>query len=212
MRIAKAEAALSKLAAVKRRRPNAQKIASQAGRALQTLKAHKYFSYEVDAAGILRWARKEAVIAAERAHDGWYLLHTNLIATAAPPAAVQAHYKNLLEVEEAFCELKSYLRVRPVFHWRPDRVINHVRLCFIAYWISANLATQWKAREEHGEVTRILRQLQTIRLGHFQLGEDASSTIAQLTEVPAELNPLLSKLQLLHLFAAPPKWALPTRT
>jgi hypothetical protein len=49
-RIAKAEAALAKLAAVKRLKPNAQKIASQAGRTLLTLKAHKYFSYEVDAA------------------------------------------------------------------------------------------------------------------------------------------------------------------
>ncbi len=208
-RIAKAEAALAKLAAVKRLKPNAQKIASQAGRTLLTLKAHKYFTYEVDAAGVLRWARKEEVIAAERAHDGWYLLHTNLIAAEASPAQVQGHYKNLLEVEEAFCELKSYLRVRPVFHWRPDRVINHVRLCFLAYWISARLATQWRACGETGEVTRLLRQLQTIRLGQLQMGDESAPTLARLTEVPPELNALLEKLQLLHLFATPPKWAAP---
>jgi hypothetical protein len=206
-RIAKAEAALAKMAAVKRLKPNAQKIASQAGRTLLTLKAHKYFSYEVDAAGVLRWARKEEVIAAERAHDGWYLLHTNLLAAEASPAQVQGHYKNLLEVEEAFCELKSYLRVRPVFHWRPDRVINHVRLCFLAYWISARLATQWRACGESGEVTRLLRQLQTIRLGQFQLGDESAPALARLTEVPPELNALLDKLDLLHLFATPPKWA-----
>jgi len=207
-RIAKAEAALAKLAAAKRKRPNAQKIASQAGRTLLTLKAHKYFSYEVDAAGVLRWARKEEVIAAERAHDGWYLLHTNLIAAEASPAQVQGHYKNLLEVEEAFCEIKSYLRVRPVFHWRPDRVINHVRLCFLAYWISARLATQWRACGERGEVTRLLRQLQTIRLGTFQLGGESAPHLA-LTAVPPALNALLEKLKLLHLFAAAPAWAVP---
>ena len=206
-RIAKAEAALARLAAAKRLRPRAQKIASQAGRTLLTLKAHKYFTYEVDAGGVLRWARKEAVIAAERAHDGWYLLHTNLAAEAASPAQVQGHYKNLLEVEEAFCELKSYLQVRPVFHSRPDRVINHVRLCFLAYWISARLATTWRACGETGEVTRLRRRLQTIRLGQFQLGTDAVPAMARLTEIPAELNALLEKLHLLHLFAAPPKWA-----
>ena len=208
VRIAKAETALAKLAAAKRSRPNAQKIASQAGRTLLTLKAHKYFSYEVDAAGVLRWARKDEVIAAERAHDGWYLLHTNLIAAEASPAQVQGHYKNLLEVEEAFCEIKSYLRVRPVFHWRPDRVINHVRLCFLAYWISARLATQWRACGERGEVTRLLRQLQTIRLGTLQLGGESAPHLA-LTAVPPTLNALLEKLQLLHLFAAAPKWAVP---
>lgn len=209
VRLTKAAAALTRLAAAKRKKPNAQKIASQAGRTLLTLKAHKYFSYEVDAAGTLHWARKEEVIAAERAHDGWYLLHTNLIAAEASPAQVQGHYKNLLEVEEAFCELKSYLRVRPVFHWRPDRVINHVRLCFIAYWMSARLATRWKAFGETGEVTRLLRQLQTIRLGHLQIGDPAAPTLARLTEVPPDLNALLAKLQLLHLFAAPPQWAMP---
>ncbi len=208
-RIAKAEAARAKLAAVKRLQPNAQKIASQAGRTLLTLKAHKYFSYEVDATGVLRWARKEEVIAAERAHDGWYLLHTNLLAAEASPAQVQGHYQNLLAVEEAFCELKSYLRVRPVFHWRPDRVINHVRLCFLAYWISARLATQWRACGETGEVTRRLRQLQTIRLGQFQLGDESAPALARLTEVPPELNALLEKLDLLHLFATPPKWVTP---
>jgi transposase len=206
-RLAKAEAALTKLAAVKRRHPDAQKIASQAGRTLQSLKAHKYFSYQIDADGVLRWERKEDVIAAERAHDGWYLLQTNLLPADAPPAQVQGHYKNLLQVEEAFCELKSYLRVRPVFHYRPDRVLNHVRICFLAYWISARLATQWRALGECGEVTRILRQLQTIRLGQIQIGKAALPTMARFTQVPPNLNALLQKLKLLHLFNTPPKWA-----
>jgi transposase len=206
-RIAKAEAALGKLASVKRRKPDPQKIASQAGRALQSRKAHKYFSYHIDPAGILRWERKEDIIAAERAHDGWYLLQTNLLLADAQPAQVQGHYKNLLAVEEAFCELKSYLRVRPVFHYRPDRVINHVRICFLAYWISARLAAQWRARAECGEVTRILRQLQTIRLGQIQLGNAALPTMARFTHVPPKLNALLQKLNLIHLFATPPNWA-----
>ena len=206
-RIAKAESALTKLAAVKRLNPDPQKIASQAGRALQSLKAHKYFSYRVDEKGILRWERKTDAIAAESAHDGWYLLHTNLPSSATNPAQVQGHYKNLLEVEEAFCELKSYLRVRPVFHYRPDRVVNHVRICFLAYWISARLATEWRARGEHGEVTRILRQLQTVRLAQIHVGHPASSPLSLLSQVPSELNPLLEKLNILHLFAAPPKWA-----
>jgi hypothetical protein len=28
------------------------------------------------------------------------------------------------------------LEVRPVHHRRPDRVVNHVRLCFLAYWLT----------------------------------------------------------------------------
>ena len=206
-RISKAEAALSKIAGVKCRKPDAQKIASQAGRALQRLKAHKYFTYRVDESGILRWERKAGVIATESAHDGWYLLHTNLTPAKADAPVVQRHYKNLLEVEEAFCEFKSYLQVHPVFHYKPERVLNHIRICFLAYWISARLARQWRAKAETGEVTRILRQLQTIRLGYLSVAKRGRPLLARLTRVPAELNALLAKLDLLHLFAAPPRWA-----
>ena len=206
LRIAKAQAALTKLAAAKRTKPDPQKIASQAGRTLQRLKAHKYFTYRVDETGHLQWECKHETIEAEAAHDGWYLLHTNLPIDQADSAQVQSHYKNLLEVEEAFCELKSYLQVRPVFHRKPERVINHVRICFLAYWISARLARQWRQCGETGEVTRILRQLQTIRLGTIHLKNQGLQVLKQITKVPADLNAQLAKLKLLHLFATPPAW------
>lgn len=207
VRMAKAETELAKIAAAKRRAPDAQKIASQVGRTLQRLKAHKYFAYRVDASGTLHWERKVSAIATESAHDGWYLLHTSLTPAQADAAGIQRHYKNLLEVEEAFCELKSYLKVRPVFHYKPERVVNHVRICFLAYWISARLARRWRDCGETGEVTRILRELQTIRLGQISLGPSGNPVLLRLTKVPADLNALLIKLKLLHLFAAPPKWA-----
>src|SRR6266568_8090954 len=57
-RLAKAEAELKRLAGVKRKKVNAQKLASQVGRALQRLKAHKYFDYAVDPQGQLEWSRR----------------------------------------------------------------------------------------------------------------------------------------------------------
>jgi len=80
-------------------------------------------------------------------------------------------------------------------------------LCFLAYWISACLARQWRLCGETGEVTRILRQLQTIRLGAIHLKNEGLQILQQITKVPADLNAQLAKLKLLHLFAAPPAWA-----
>lgn len=201
-RINKAETELKRLAAVKRKKVDAQKLASQVGRSLQRLKAHKYFSYRVDAQG-LQWERKGELIAQEAQQDGWYLLHTNQTVQQCPNEQVLGHYKGLLDVEEAFCELKSYLEVRPIFHRRPDRVINHVRLCFLAYWLSARLGGEWRAKGETEEVPRVLRHLQTIRLGRLQMGADVQHTM--LTEVPANINEQLHKLGLAPLFASPAK-------
>ena len=202
-RLAKAEAELRRLAKVKRKKVDAQKLASQIGRSLQRLKAHKYFTYRVEANGQLQWQRKEELIAQEAQQDGWYLLHTNETPERCPTEAVLAHYKGLLDVEEAFCELKSYLEVRPVHHRRPDRVMNHVRLCFLAYWLSARLGGEWRARGETQEVPRVLRHLQTIRLGRLRLGQKVVRTL--MTQIPKNLNDQLQKLGLAPLFAAPPK-------
>jgi transposase len=202
-RLAKAEKALKRLAAARRKKVNAQKLASQVGRTLERLKAHKYFTYQVEANGQLTWARKETLIQKEEQIDGWFLLHTNQSVAECSGLQTLAHYKGLLQVEEAFCQLKSYLEVRPVFHWRPDRVINHVRLCFLAYWISARLGKEWREKGETEEVPRILRNLQTIRVGTLQLGDQLCQRL--MTDVPHDLNLQLTNLGLATLFASPPE-------
>jgi len=201
-RLAKAEAELQRLAAIRRKKTDPQKLASQVGRSLQRLKAHKYFTYQVEAGGQLRWQRKAELIAQEAQQDGWYLLHTNEPTDRCTGPQVLAHYKGLLDVEEAFCELKSYLEVRPVHHRRPDRVVNHVRLCFLAFWLSARLGGEWRAKGETEEVPRILRHLQTIRLGSLRLGQHVQRPL--MTQIPKNLNEQLQRLDLVPLFAAPP--------
>lgn len=202
-RLGKAEQELKRLAAVRRKKVDPQKLASQVGRALQRLKAHKYFSYEIEASGKLKWARKQERIEQEEQIDGWFLLHTNQSVQECDGQQTLEHYKGLLQVEEAFCQLKSCLEVRPVFHWRPDRVVNHVRLCFLAYWMSARLGKEWRDQGESEEVPRILRKLQSIRVGLLQLGEKICQRL--ITEVPQDLNTQLTKLGLAGLFAAPPE-------
>jgi transposase len=205
LRMQKARKELERLAKIKRKKPDAQKLTSQVARALQRLKAHKYFTYQVDANGQLQWSTKNELIEQEERLDGWYLLHTNQSQQRCDSKQTLEHYKGLLEVEEAFCQIKSYLEVRPIFHWRPDRVRNHVRLCFLAYWLSARLARQWQGCQESGEVPRILRELQTIRVGFIKLSEQ--SVKPMLARIPENLNKLLVKLKLLILFNGPPRWA-----
>ena len=206
VRMDKARAALQKMAGVKRKRVDAQKLASQAGRMLERLKAHKYFTYHVNPQGVLEWEEKQEIIRKETDRDGWYLLETNCPAESCPKEDVLRHYKGLLEVEEAFCELKSYLEVRPIFHRKPDRVRNHVRLCFIAYWLSARLGREWRGSGETGEVPGILRRLQNIRIGRLEVAGQTGPSL--MTKIPKDLNGLLEKLKVIKLFATVPDWAL----
>ena len=49
-------------------------------------------------------------------------------------------YKDLSKVERAFRSLKTVdLKVRPIYHRRPDRVRAHVLLCMLAYYVEWHL-------------------------------------------------------------------------
>ncbi len=48
------------------------------------------------------------------------------------PTDLALAYKQLYEVERGWSDLKGSLRLRPVFHYREDRIRAHVQLCWLA--------------------------------------------------------------------------------
>ncbi len=88
--------------------------------------------------------RRPAEIAAESALDGVYVVRTSLPEDRLDSAAVVRTYKRLSHVERAFRSLKSVdLRVRPIRHWREDRVRAHILLCMLAYYVQWHLERAW---------------------------------------------------------------------
>ena len=86
-----------------------------------------------------RWLRQtpsgrlvidRAKVAAEAKLDGKYLLSTSDPDLSAEDVALG--YKNLLEAERGFRDLKSTLELRPVFHRIEPRIRAHVLLCWLA--------------------------------------------------------------------------------
>jgi len=86
-----------------------------------------------------RWLRQtpsgrllidRAKVAAEERLDGKYLLSTSDPHLSAEDVALG--YKNLLEAERGFRDLKSTLDLRPVYHRIEPRIRAHVLLCWLA--------------------------------------------------------------------------------
>ena len=86
-----------------------------------------------------RWLRQtpsgrlvidRAKITAEEKLDGKYLLSTSDPDLSAEDVALG--YKNLLEAERGFRDLKSTLELRPVYHRIEPRIRAHVLLCWLA--------------------------------------------------------------------------------
>jgi hypothetical protein len=79
-------------------------------------------------AGLLRI--DAAAIKAESHLDGKWLLRTS--DTTLTPEDLAAGYKQLIAVERGWRDMKGALGLRPVFHYREDRIRAHVQLCWLA--------------------------------------------------------------------------------
>jgi len=95
-------------------------------------------------------------------------------------------YKQLMRVEQCWRQLKSGLRMRPVFHWRPWRIQAHVTISVLALLLE-------RIAEIRGADTwrNIAAQLDTIKVVEYDRGE---ARIQQTSELREEVQALLVKL------------------
>ncbi len=122
-------------------------------------------------AGLLRIDR--AAVAADAKLDGKFLLRTSDPTLSA--ADIALGYKQLLEVERAWRDMKTTLALRPVFHRRESRIRAHVLLCWLALLLIRI------AENATGETWRNLRfELDKLHLGRFS---GSAGEVSQRTEI-----------------------------
>jgi hypothetical protein len=96
------------------------------------------------AEGSFTFVRRTDAITAEAALDGLYVIRTSVGPDDLDAPGVVLAYKRLAAVERDFRALKtSELEVRPVHHWREDRVRAHLFLCMLAAHVRWHLERAW---------------------------------------------------------------------
>ncbi|NLT53740.1 MAG: IS1634 family transposase [Actinomycetales bacterium] len=108
--------------------------------------------------GLLRVDKKK--IAVEANLDGKYLLRTSDPTLTSTDIALG--YKQLLEVERGWRDMKSVLDLRPVYHRLEDRIRAHVLLCWLALLLARIVETRTGATW-----TTSRAELQRLHVGTF---------------------------------------------
>lgn len=138
-----------------------------------------------------------------RRREGRYLLRSNL--TETDPAVVWNYYLQLVEVEQAFRNLKGDLAIRPIFHQQQARVEAHIFVSFLAYCLHVTLG-QWLRGLAPGLTPRsVLEKFAAVQMVDVRIPtSDGRMLILQrYTHPEAELRLLLERLKL-KLPAQPP--------
>jgi len=123
-----------------------EQIGLRVGRDLKDTKMRKHFELKIEDDSFT-YRRLEEEIAEEAALDGLYVVRTSVTTETLSAERTVAAYKDLSQVEWAFRSLKSVdLKVRPIYHWKDDRIRAHVFLCMLAYYV------EWHMRGKLAEL------------------------------------------------------------
>ena len=117
------------------KRKNRDLILEQAVKAVNAFRMAKFYEYEAGE-GAFRWGVKTDALERERQLDGCYIVTSDVSPKRLSKEELVENYKRLQHIEAAWRQMKTVqLEIRPVWHWKPDRVRAHVFLCMLAYLV-----------------------------------------------------------------------------
>lgn len=141
--------------------------------------------------------------------EGRYLLRTNL--TDTDPALLWNHYLQLVQVEEAFKNLKGDLAIRPIYHQRQDRIEAHIFIAFLAYCLQVTLTHQLRERAPGLTARSALEKFAAVQMidVHIPTTDGREVVLTRYTQPERDLQLLLHQLRLQLPEQPPPRISAP---
>ncbi len=131
-----------------------------------------------------------------RRREGRYLLRTNLVGRE--PAQMWEFYTQLVQVEEAFKNLKSDLAIRPIHHQKEHRIEAHIFVAFIAYCMHVTLRRRLRDLAPGLTPRSVLEKFGTVQMidVHLPTTDGRKVIMSRYTQPEPELQVLLKQLRL----------------
>ena len=133
-----------------------------------------------------------------RRREGRYLLRSNLSATESSAAELWRHYIQLIEVEEAFRNLKGDLSIRPIHHQKIDRVEAHIFISFVAYCVQVTIRQRLRAHAQGLTPRELLSKFAAIQMVdvHLPTTDGRELVMSRYTQPERDQKLLLKHLGL----------------
>jgi len=140
-----------------------------------------------------------------RRREGRYLLRSNMPDRV--PAQLWEFYLQLVQVEQAFKNVKGDLAVRPLYHQKDERIEAHIFVTFLAYCLHVTLGRRLKDLAPGLTPRSVLEKLGTIQMidVHLPTTDGREVILTRYTQPEPEQRLLLERLKLKLPEQPPPK-------
>jgi transposase len=171
----------------------------RAGKIINQYKMWKFILFHGEGES-LTYTLDEAKIEQESHLDGCYIIYTDVSADDLTAVETVESYKSLMQVEQAFRNMKTVkLEIRPIFHKTDDRIRCHVFICMLAYYVMWHMKQMLRllvdcdgagARRKYS-FDYIMESLKSIRKETVEFCNAQSSVITAPTEEQSSILQLL---------------------
>jgi transposase len=144
-----------------------EKIGAAAARVLARNHGTRYYDWRLKD-GKFDYFEHPVNLAQEKALEGKYVIQTEEPNFSALEAV--ATYKELSEVERAFCGLKDVIDMRPIYHQRAHRVQAHIFVASLAFLLDRALEKKLKSAQIDISSEDAWQLLKTVRVVEIDLG------------------------------------------
>jgi Transposase DDE domain len=140
-----------------------------------------------------------------RRREGSYILRSNL--SAHDPAKLWNLYLQLVEIEQAFKELKDDLAIRPIYHQTDERIEAHIFVAFLAYCLQVTLKQRLRSLAPGLTPRSVLEKMAAMQMldVHLPTTDGHIIVLSRYTEPEVDQALLLQQLKLSLPAQPPPK-------
>jgi len=166
------EALARRVAAGKLKAP--EKVGAAAARILDRRHGSRYFGWEYKA-GQFRYHEHPLHFEREKALEGKYLIQTE--EPQLTPVEAVERYKDLMEVEQAFRDLKDVIEMRPIYHHTKRRVEAHIFVAALALLLKHAIGRKLQQAGLDLSAEEALGALATVQLLDLELPQGESKRL-----------------------------------
>lgn len=162
-------------------------IVAAAERILSHKHGKRYFRYDAKKDGDFEFFPNEKGRALEEKLDGRFVIKTTEKNLSLKEVVFK--YKDLMDVEDAVRDLKDFIHVAPVRHWRYRRVKAHIFICMKALLLERYLDQKLKKAGLDYSARKAIEKLKNIKVLGNQVGP---LTLKYVTPPDRELGKILA--------------------
>ncbi len=116
-------------------------------------------------------------IAKDELFDGVFVLTSNAVLSA--PQVVEA-YKGLWQIEQGFRQLKSELKLEPLYHFTTKRIRAHVFICFLALIMRRELESRMKKLDKNLSYMNCLKDLKALSVVEMKVDKEEMHVLTKI--------------------------------